>query len=148
MRVLEIGCGCGPITRYLGERCGTVDSVEPMPARAAVAALRTRDLDSVQVLVGTLDDVPPSPPTTSSSSSACLEYVGPGHARPRPVRALPRAGATPSCATAARCVLAIENPLGVKYVAGAVEDHTNRPFDSLEGYALISPARTFTAPAR
>src|SRR5687768_5053650 len=30
MRVLEIGCGCGPITRYLGEQCGTVDSVEPM----------------------------------------------------------------------------------------------------------------------
>jgi hypothetical protein len=39
--------------------------------------------------------------------------------------------------------VAIENALGVKYLSGAVEDHTNRPFDSLEEYALGSPARTF-----
>ena len=32
----------------------------------------------------------------------------------------------------------------MKYISGAVEDHTNRPFDSLEGYALEAPARTFT----
>ncbi len=143
MRVLEIGCGCGPITRYLGERCGTVDSVEPMPARATVAALRTRDLDSVQVLVGTLDDVPAEPTYDVVVVVGVLEYVGQGTLDPAPYasflarcHAVLRDGGT--------LVLAIENPLGVKYVAGAVEDHTNRPFDSLEDYALISPARTFT----
>src|SRR3954447_20522679 len=35
-RVLEIGAGCGPITRYLGETCALVDALEPVQARAEV----------------------------------------------------------------------------------------------------------------
>jgi SAM-dependent methyltransferase len=141
-KVLEIGCGCGPITRYLGETCAVVDSVEPMPARAAVARARSRDLDSVEVYVGTLDDVPPVPTYDVVIVIGVLEYVGRGTADPEPYanflrqcHAVLKDGGT--------LVVAIENPLGVKYLTGAVEDHTNRPFDSLEGYALESPARTF-----
>jgi len=143
MKVLEIGCGCGPITRYLGEVCGTVDSVEPMAARAKVARLRTRDLDSVEVFVGTLDDVPAEPTYDVVVVIGVLEYVGSGTSDPAPYlkfleqcHAVLKDGGT--------LALAIENPLGVKYLAGAVEDHTNRPFDSLEDYVLESPARTFT----
>lgn len=141
--VLEIGCGCGPLTRYLGERCGTVDSVEPMAARARVAQLRTRDLDAVRVHVGTLEDVPREPAYDVVVVVGVLEYVGNGTADPAPYvdflarcHDVLREGGT--------LVLAIENALGVKYLAGAGEDHTNRPFDSLEDYALASPARTFT----
>ena len=36
-RVLEIGAGCGAITRYLGETFEQVDALEPMLARARVA---------------------------------------------------------------------------------------------------------------
>lgn len=141
-RVLEIGCGCGPITRYLGETCAVVDSVEPMPARAAVARSRTRDLDNVQIFVGTLDDVPPVAAYDVVVVIGVLEYVGRGALSPAPYlsflrqcHAVLQEGGT--------LVVAIENPLGVKYLTGAVEDHTNRPFDSLENYALQSPARTF-----
>jgi SAM-dependent methyltransferase len=141
-RVLEIGCGCGPITRYLGETCALVDSVEPMPARAAVARARTRDLDNVEIFVGTLDDVPAEPAYDVVVVIGVLEYVGQGALSEQPYlsflrqcHAVLREGGT--------LVVAIENPLGVKYISGAVEDHTNRPFDSLEGYALESPARTF-----
>jgi SAM-dependent methyltransferase len=141
-RVLEIGCGCGPITRYLGENCAVVDSVEPMPARAAVARARSRDLESVEVYVGTLDDVPPVPTYDVVMVIGVLEYVGLGTLDPAPYASFLR-----QCHAVLKdggtLVVAIENPLGVKYVAGAVEDHTNRPFDSLEGYALQSPARTF-----
>lgn len=141
-RVLEIGCGCGPITRYLGEQAALVDSVEPMPARAAVARARTRDLDTVEVFVGTLDDVPAVPTYDVVVVIGVLEYVGRGALDPAPYLSFLR-----QCHAVLNdggtLVVAIENPLGVKYLTGAVEDHTNRPFDSLEGYALESPARTF-----
>jgi len=143
MRVLEIGCGCGPITRYLGERAGLVDSIEPMPARAKVANLRTRDLDGVQVYVGTLDDVPAEPTYDLVVVVGVLEYVGNGAKDRRPY--LDFLGQCRDVLVPGGTLLvAIENALGVKYLAGAGEDHTNRPFDSLEDYALKSPARTFS----
>lgn len=141
-KVLEIGCGCGPITRYLGEQCAVVDSVEPMAARARVARARSRDLDTVEVFVGTLDDVPPVPAYDVVVVIGVLEYVARGALGEAPYLAFLR-----QCHAVLKdggtLVVAIENPLGVKYISGAVEDHTNRPFDSLEGYALESPARTF-----
>jgi len=40
--------------------------------------------------------------------------------------------------------VAIENPVGVKYLAGAPEDHSGKVFHSVEGYPVDGPARTFT----
>ena len=45
-RVLEVGAEFGALTRYLGERAGAVDAVEPDPT---VVATRTEDLDNVRV---------------------------------------------------------------------------------------------------
>lgn len=143
MRVLEIGCGCGPITRYLGERAGLVDSIEPMPARATVARLRTRDLDGVQVYIGTLDDVPAEPTYDLVVVVGVLEYVGNGAKDRQPYLDF-LAKCREVLVPGGTLLVAIENALGVKYLAGAGEDHTSRPFDSLEDYALKSPARTFS----
>ena len=140
--VLEVASGCGPVTRYLGEQCAVVDALEADPAKAAVARARTRDLSSVEVFVGTLDDVPPVPTYDVVVVVDMLERVGGGTADPEPYLAFLR-----SCHAVLRpggtLVLAIGNPLGVKYLSGAADDHTGRPFDSLEGYLLESPARTF-----
>ena len=48
--VLEIGAGCGAITRFLGESGANVLALEGSPRRAAIARSRTRDLDNVTVL--------------------------------------------------------------------------------------------------
>ena len=45
--VLEIGAGCGAITRFLGETGATVLALEGSLARARIAASRCRDLDNV-----------------------------------------------------------------------------------------------------
>src|SRR5688572_29538139 len=48
--ILEIGCGAGPITRFLGECGATVYAVEPSFRRARIAAERCRDLDNVTII--------------------------------------------------------------------------------------------------
>ena len=48
-RVLEIGCGCGALTRYLGEIGADTIALEGSPARARIAAARCSDLPNVKV---------------------------------------------------------------------------------------------------
>src|ERR1700737_4522467 len=49
-RVLEFGCGCGAITRYLGEIGAGVTAIEGAWPRARAAAERCRDLPNVTVI--------------------------------------------------------------------------------------------------
>jgi SAM-dependent methyltransferase len=142
-RVLEVGAGCGAVTRYLGESCATVDAVEPVIERAAVARSRTRDLPGVEVFVGDIDDVPNVPCYDLVFVVGVLEYMGGGSSDPAPYVTFLRSAAS-RLAPGGRLVLAIENKLGVKYLAGAPEDHTDRVFDSIEGYPSPGAARTFS----
>lgn len=48
--VLEIGCGCGAITRALGEFGADVVALEGSSLRAEIAATRCRDLGGVTVV--------------------------------------------------------------------------------------------------
>lgn len=43
-----------------------------------------------------------------------------------------------------KLIIAIENKFGLKYWAGAREDHTGRLFDSLENYNNVNFVRTFS----
>ena len=43
-------------------------------------------------------------------------------------------------------MIAIENRLGLKYWAGATEDHTGLYFEGLEGYPTTDYVRTFSKP--
>ena len=141
--VLEIGCGSGAVTSHLARVCAAVDAVEPVVARARGAAARTRDLDNVEVFVGTVDDVPAGPAYDLVVVVGVLEYVAAGGNDDRPyvdfLRALHerlRPGGS--------LVLAIENQLGVKYLCGSPEDHTGIAWDGVNGYPAGGVARTFT----
>jgi len=48
--VLELGCGCGAITRYLGEQCKNVDAIEGSEKRAQLAVLRCQDLTNINII--------------------------------------------------------------------------------------------------
>lgn len=48
-RVLELGAGCGSITRYLGEQNLVVHAVESCPVKASLTRKRCRDLANVLV---------------------------------------------------------------------------------------------------
>ncbi len=125
-----------------GENCTAVDTLEADPAQAAVARARTRDLTGVEIFVGSLEHVPPTPRLRRRRRGRRARDRRRGDGGPRalpgvppPLPAVLRPGGT--------LVLAIGNPLGVKYLSGAADDHTGRPFDSLEGYLLEYPSRTF-----
>ena len=140
---LEVGAGCGAVTRVLGERCGLVDALEPVPARGRVASERTRDLDNVQVFFGQVEDVPDVEAYDLIAVVGVLEYVGEGSAEAGPyLRFLD--GLARRLRPDGSIVCAIENRLGVKYLAGSPEDHTARVFDGLEGYPRGAQARTFS----
>ncbi|MGC1183557.1 MAG: class I SAM-dependent methyltransferase, partial [Candidatus Dormiibacterota bacterium] len=142
MAVLDIGAGCGALSRYLGENCRLVDAIEPVLERARVARARTRDLPNVEVFVGSLADIPAETTYDLIVVAGVLEYVGLGAPDASPYRSLLAACAS-RLSPGGTLLVAIENSLGVKYLVGAPEDHSGRPFDSLEGYPEGSPARTF-----
>ena len=140
--VLEVGAGCGAITRYLGETCARVDALEPMIDRARVARERTRDLPGVRVLLGELADLPPEPTYDVVVVIGVLEYVGDGTAGD-PAYGDFLAEIHRRLKPGGQLILAIENKLGVKYLAGAPEDHTERPYEGIEDYPVSNGVRTF-----
>ncbi len=140
--VLEIGCGCGAVTRYLGERCDRVDALEPTPERARLARLRTRDLDSVEVFIGSLEAIPPRPAYDLIVLVGVLEYVGGPRAWGERVRFLREAASRLNEGGTIAC--AIENRFGAQYLAGAPEEHLGRAFVGLEGYPEGGHVRTFS----
>lgn len=126
-RVLEIGAGCGAVTRYLGETAEEVVALEPARLRARVAAARCRDLPGVRVVVDELESYASSGERFDVVTLiGVLEYAHRFCARAdaathwlRLARGLLRPGGV--------LLLAIENKLGLKYFAGAPEDHLGRP---------------------
>lgn len=141
-RILEIGAGCGAVTRYLGETCATVDALEPTPQRAAIARLRTRDLSTVEVFVGELADIPEEPAYDAVVIVGVLEYVGGSGGHEDRIEFLQ--AARKRLRPGGSVVCAIENRLGAQYLAGAPEEHVASSFEGLEGYPHRGPARTFS----
>ena len=48
--ILELGCGCGALTRYLGDLGLDIDAVEGSSKRARLARLRCKDLNNVTIV--------------------------------------------------------------------------------------------------
>jgi SAM-dependent methyltransferase len=141
--VLEIGAGCGAITRYLGESCAQVTALEGSRRRAAILRDRCRDLSNVTCIAANLADVQFSEPFDLIVVIGVLEYAGKYFTH----RADPYAGFLKLAAAALRAngllILAIENQLGLKYFQGDPEDHTGRRYEGIEGYYSGTSVRTF-----
>ncbi len=135
-RVLEIGAGAGAMTRWLGERGLEVVAVEGARARAEIAAARCADLDDVRVLCGSATDVVDEPPFDAVLLIGVVEYGGVG-GFPEPEELLATAAGLVS--PDGVLVMAIENQLGLEYLAGAPEDHRLSAWSGVEGYRRPGP---------
>jgi SAM-dependent methyltransferase len=135
--VLEVGSGCGAVTRWLGETARHVTAVEGSTRRAEITRLRCEDLPAVQVVSGNLERFESEQRFDAVTCIGVIEYAalyfsGPepwNHMLSRMARYLSPGG---------KLVIAIENRLGLKYFAGAPEDHTGRAYDGLQN--LYTPA--------
>lgn len=141
-RILELGCGCGAMTRYLAETGATVVAVEGSRRRAAIAAERCRDLPNVAIYCDNIADFDPAEPFDYVTLIGVLEYAPRFIQAADPVAAcLQRAGSF--LKEDGALVLAIENQLGLKYLSGCGEDHNGVPFFGVHDLYGAGTAVTF-----
>jgi 2-polyprenyl-3-methyl-5-hydroxy-6-metoxy-1,4-benzoquinol methylase len=141
-KVLEIGAGCGAITRYLGEMGARVLALEGSLRRAAIARDRTRDLKNVEVLSENFDNLNLSGVFDVVTLIGVLEYAPMFIRGENPALEMLRR-ARRMLANGGRLIIAIENKLGLKYFAGAREDHTGVAMYGLESRYEKGQAKTF-----
>ncbi|RUA01400.1 MAG: hypothetical protein DSY89_04630, partial [Deltaproteobacteria bacterium] len=146
-RVLEIGCGCGAITRYLGEQGLEVDAVEGAGKRAEIARLRCRDLKNVNIINANFNDlIFPEKFYDAIFIIGAIEYAGrfltsAANDEVAVVTILQRLGK--ALRDDGALVVAIENRNGLKYWMGATEDHYARPYVGLTGYWGLGGVKTY-----
>ncbi|PWK85721.1 GT2 family glycosyltransferase [Fulvimonas soli] len=140
--VLEIGAGCGAITRYLGETAASVVALEPSLRRARTAAKRCEGLRNVSIVVDDLERFQSDARFDVVTLIGVLEYAHRFSERQdaglhwlRLVRNLLKPEGV--------LLVAIENQLGLKYFAGAPEDHIGRPMVGVSDNYLPRGARTY-----
>src|SRR5581483_8313776 len=130
--ILEVGAGCGAITRYLGECGGNVLALEGSPRRAAIAASRTRDLNNATVLAEKFDQFNCERKFDVITLIGVLEYANLFTGADQPALAMIER----ACSLLnpdGRLIVAIENQFGLKYFAGAPEDHIGQSMYGIEG---------------
>jgi SAM-dependent methyltransferase len=141
-KVLEIGSGCGAITRYLGETAGTVTALEGSFQRAQITAERCRDLSNVKVICDNFQHFSTPEQFDVITLIGVLEYSTIYIKGDEPVKTMLsniRAFLKPG----GLVLIAIENKLGLKYWAGAPEDHTGQAYLGIENRYSSSTAVTF-----
>ncbi|MDR5772363.1 MULTISPECIES: methyltransferase [unclassified Caballeronia] len=140
--ILEIGAGCGAISRFLGECGGNVLAVEGSQRRASIAALRTRDLPNVTVLNDRFDGFRPSRQFDVVTLIGVLEYAALFGASENPAQAMLEA-VQGMLKPDGILIIAIENQLGLKYLGGAPEDHLGIRMFGVQGLYQRPGVETF-----
>lgn len=139
--LLEIGAECGALTGLFCRKVRRVVAVEAEEQKAAVNRARNVSYDNLTVetgnfcqmkltekfdyvtLIGTWE------PSDGDSENPYLDTL-------KKVRECLKPGG--------KLFLATENRYGLKYFAGAPEEHTGRCFDGLENYVSAGNIRTFS----
>lgn len=132
--ILEIGAGMGAITGVLCKKAKHVTAVELSKQRARVIAEKHKKYDNLEIIVGNLNDIEFNKKFDYITLIGVLEYANMFTDSDTPfdeflsnIRKLLKPDG--------KLLIAIENKFGIKYFAGAVEDHTSIKYDSIIGYS-------------
>lgn len=146
MNVLEVGAGMGAISRYLAENSHSLQVVEGTESRFKAISARLRDLDNWEGSVVNFQDYQTEQKFDVVCMIGVLEYS------PMFLKGEDGQSAFDVAFQFAQqllvpggCfIMAIENPLGLKYWNGSPEDHTNRMFDGITGYGVKASPKTLS----
>lgn len=147
-RVLELGAGCGALTRFFGEHFKSVDAIEGSYKRASITKERCKGLDNVRVYCSPIQEVTFDKEYDVVTLIGVLEYAPVFYFaddRPGEEACLAMLKHAMTALKDDGClIIAIENRLGLKYWSGCTEDHTGRRFDSIHGYPKGNGVITFS----
>jgi SAM-dependent methyltransferase len=142
-KVLEVGCGCGAITRFLGETFDDVVAIEGSIARAKLARMRTKGLNNVSILCSQFQKIHFKQRFDIIFCIGVFEYSNVFVNAEDPHDHILEYFSnvlTPDGVV----IIAIENQFGLKYFSSSREDHTSVMFDGIEGYPRFgNKAKTF-----
>lgn len=140
--ILEIGAGCGALTGLLCEKTAKVTAVELSRKRAEITARRCQKHANLHIMVGNLNEMHFEEKFDYITLIGVLEYAAKFTESSQPYEDFLKK-ISRFLAPQGTLILAIENKFGLKYWAGAREDHTRGFFEGLEGYPNSSGIATF-----
>ena len=144
-KVLEVGSGCGAITGTLASKCKELTCIDLSKKRSLINAYRNKNFENITIKVGNFQDIEPH--LDEDYDVICLigvfEYAAAYINSDKPYeeflniikRHVKKGG---------NIVIAIENRMGLKYLAGCREDHLGDYFSGIEDYPKGGVVRTFT----
>lgn len=139
---LEIGGGCGAITGALCERLEQVSVVELSKRRSTINYERHKNYDNLEIIVGNLNAITFEQQFDYITLNGVLEYAGSFTDGSEPYKTFLQQ-VKKHLKPNGKLIVAIENRYGLKYFAGAKEDHTSKMFDGITGYVGNDSVRTF-----
>ena len=140
--LLEIGGGCGAITGALCDGVSKVKVVELSKRRSEINFQRNKHHENLEIIVGNLNHIKFQEKFDYITLNGVLEYAGSFTDTQEPYKTFLQ-NIKKLLKPDGKLIIAIENRYGLKYFAGAKEDHTSKEFDSITGYKGNKSVRTF-----
>lgn len=141
--LLEIGSGCGALTGLFCRKVKRVTAIELSKKRSTINAVRNEGYDNLTIMLGNFEDIRLNEKFDYVTLIGVFEYSICYIGSENPfMDMLNRAKSF--LKPGGKLLIAIENKYGLKYFAGATEDHTGRCFDGLENYVGVERVRTFS----
>lgn len=141
--LLEIGSGCGALSGLFCRKVDHVVAIELSKRRSMINATRNQKYNNLTIMLGNFEDIEIEEKFDYVTLIGVFEYSilyidsdDPFGDMLKKAKSFLKPGG--------KLIIAIENKYGMKYFAGATEDHSGRVFDGLENYVEVERVRTFS----
>lgn len=141
--LLEIGSGCGALSGLFCSKVDHVVAIELSKRRSMINATRNQKHDNLTIMLGNFEDIQLEEKFDYVTLIGVFEYSICYINSENPFMDM-LARAKSFLKPGGKLLIAIENKYGLKYFAGATEDHSGRVFDGVENYVAVNRVRTFS----